>query len=303
MSVSIRIFDTTLREGYAENGSAVSIEEAVRIARALEEAGVSTIEAGSPAYSQSQRDITKAVAAAVSASEVAALASCDVSEVAAAMEAVREARKPVVHVYISAHEANQAGARTRVCRAIRQAVSMVRAAGMTAQFSIAHIADMERPFRRQCIDVAVHAGATRIGVPDSNGNVPATEYVALVRDIVRFVGPRVVVSAHCHNASGHAVENAMAAIEAGAQQVETTVHGIGPSGGNAALEEVARRIRARFGNTPVSVNPIAAIEVGGDAPDTRDSGRVQTFDERPTQAIASPDTSRDWRCRVEVAAL
>jgi 2-isopropylmalate synthase len=303
MSGSIRIYDTTVRDGFAEVGPVVSIEQAVTIARGLDRAGVSTIAAGYPAQSQWQREITKAVAAAVTGSEVAALASCDVSEVIAAMEAVREAKKPVVHIYVSGRAVGEPRVRTHLTRAIRQAVSMVRAACIPVQFSIFDIEEMERPFRRQCIDVAVHAGATRIGVPDNSGEMDATSYAGLVRDIVTFVGPHVVVSAHCHNASGRAVENTMAAIEAGAKQVETTVHGVGASGGNAALENVVERIYARYGTSPVDVDAIVDIDVEGDTAGMRKSVPVVGVEKHRARAAASPVVPEEWCCRVEVAAL
>ena len=119
-------------------------------------------------------------------SEVTAVVPCDPREIAAAIEAVRNAARPVVHICLSARDVSEPGVRTRVCKNVRETVSMVRAAGIPVQFSIAHIEEMERPFRRQCIGVAVEAGATRIAVPGS-----AAEMVC---DIAGFVGPRVAVS-------------------------------------------------------------------------------------------------------------
>lgn len=303
MSGSIRIYDTTLRDGIAGAGISISVDEAVTIARGLEKAGVTAIEAGYPGQSQSQCEVVEAVAAAVNGSEVAAISSCAPGEIAAAIVAVQYAARPVVHVYVSALEAREPGARTGVCRAIRHAVSTVCAAGIEAQFSIAGIEEMERPFRRQCIGVAMYAGATRIGVPDSTGTATTAEYTAMVRDIVQFVEPPVVVSAHCHNASGRAVQNALAAIEAGARQIEATVRGIGMAGGNTSLEAVAQGIHARYGECCVDGHGVA--EIGAFLPVTSaPAGAVETClaqqnEPGPNLAIGRPG----WHCRVEVAAL
>ncbi|HQE82160.1 MAG TPA: hypothetical protein PLM14_04110 [Candidatus Hydrogenedentes bacterium] len=208
MSGSMQTYDTTLRDKVAGIGSSVTMDHAVSIARSVEKAGAATIEAGYPAESRVQRDIVRAVAAAVTGSEVAAAASCDAGEVAAAIEAVQHAAKPVVHVYLSAHEAREPEARRHVCRAVREAVAAVRSAGFQVQFAINGIEEMERPFRRHCIDVAVNAGASRIGVPDSAGRISATEHAALVRDTVQFVGPNVAVSVPRHLVCHGATESA-----------------------------------------------------------------------------------------------
>ncbi|HOH33268.1 MAG TPA: hypothetical protein PLY17_05515 [Candidatus Hydrogenedentes bacterium] len=302
MSGSIRIYDTTLREGFAGVGAAVSVDQAVAIARALEKAGVSAIEAGYPAQSPAQRDIVTAVAGAVRASEVAALAACDPAETAAAVHAVGRAAKPLVHVYLPARAACDAGGRVEVCRAIQEAVAAVRAAGPEVQFSIAGMETMERPFRRQCIGVAVDAGATRIAVPDSTGAMETAAYAELVRDIVQFVGPRITVSAHCHNASGRAVQNALAAIDAGASQVETTVRGIGPSGGNTALEDIAGRIRGRAGTCTVDRRAVAAM--ASLMPETHIRECAEGVCAARDAALSGAPASRpEWYCLVEVAAL
>ncbi len=300
MSGSIRIYDTTLREGFAGVGAAVSVDQAVAIARALEKAGVSAIEAGYPAQSPVQRDIVRAVAGAVSVAEVAALASCDAAETAAAVDAVRQAAKPLVHLYLSARAACDASGRVELCRAIEDAVAAVRAAGIEVQFSIAGMEAMERPFRRQCIGVAVNAGATRIAVPDSTGAMETAAYAEMVRDIVQFVGPRATVSAHCHNASGRAVQNALAGIEAGATQVETTVQGIGPSGGNTALEDIAGQIRGRAGTCGVDRRAVAAIAALTPATQVPEQAEGVCA---ARDTASAPVSCPVWYCRVEVATL
>jgi isopropylmalate/homocitrate/citramalate synthase len=159
---------------------------------------------------------------------------------------------------------------------------------------------MERPFRRQCIGVAVSAGATRIAVSDSTGAMKTAAYVEMVRDIVQFVESRAIVSASCHNVSGRAVHNALAAVEAGARQVETTAGEIGTEAGCTPLEGFVDQARGRFDVVAVdrrAAASIAALMPANSAPAPAQTGSAA----REMAAVAAP--CPDWYCRVEVAAL
>ena len=282
--------------------------------RALEKAGVSAIEAGYPRNrppSGTSLQPWRAPSGSVRSGRAGGL---DPAETAAAVDAVGRAAKPLVHVYLPARAACDAGGRVEVCRAIQEAVAAVRAAGPEVQFSIAGMETMERPFRRQCIGVAVDAGATRIAVPDSTGAMETAAYAELVRDIVQFVGPRITVSAHCHNASGRAVQNALAAIDAGASQVETTVRGIGPSGGNTALEDIAggrgragtctvdRRVR-RWPLMPRHTSGMRGGRCAAQMPPVRApaSARSGTFGR--IAALCAPGPARHGRARIRARAV
>ncbi len=298
MPGAVRIYDTTLSQRFAWTGPAVSVDQATAIARVLEQAGVSTIEAGHPAQSPAQRALVTTVAKSISASQVAALAACDPADIAAALDAVRHAAKPLVHVYLPSDPARSGGKRVEWCRAIEKAVTAVRAEGIEAQFSIDGMEAMERPFRRQCIGVAINAGATRIAVPDGTGTAKTAAYTEMVRDIVQFVESRAIISACCHNSSGQAVHHALAAVEAGARQVETTA--IGSATGCTPLKDFVEQARGRFDVVSVDLRAAASISAlipANSAPAPAQSGAA----EREIEAPATPVP--DWYCRVEVAAL
>lgn len=238
---AVSIFDTTLRDGDQTPGVHFDSKQKVAIAERLAAMGVDTIEAGFPASSPGDRDAVKAVAAAVGDGEVAALARCKVEDVDAAGEALSGAARPVIHLVIAVSDLHIAkkfgGSRARVVQAIEESVARALRYG-TVQFSAEDATRADPIFLRQCVTAAVHAGATRINIPDTVGCAMPGEYAAIIRDIVRWAGPAVVVSAHCHNDLGMATANTLAAVAAGARQVEVTVNGIGERAGNAALEEV-----------------------------------------------------------------
>ncbi|MCC6694316.1 MAG: 2-isopropylmalate synthase [Candidatus Hydrogenedentes bacterium] len=242
MSVDVRIFDTTLRDGEQTPGVHVPSHHKVEIARMLEAFGVSTIEAGFPASSPGDKAAVATVAQTVRGCEVAALARCIAADVDAACAAVQAAERPVVHVFLGVSDIHLSRKlrmnRAQAIRAIEGCVSRARARVSTVQFSAEDATRTERVFLRQCVEAALNSGATRINVPDTVGCALPHEYAALIRDIVRFVDGAAIVSAHCHDDMGLATANTIAAIEAGAQQVEVTVNGIGERAGNAAAEQV-----------------------------------------------------------------
>lgn len=246
---NVRVFDTTLRDGEQTPGVHFTRDDKVRIARRLEAYGVSTIEAGFPVSSPGDAAAVAQIAAEARRCEVAALARCVPGDVEAAVSALASAATPVVHVFLGVsdvHLIRKLGmTRADALRAVRESVGRARRAVERVQFSAEDATRAERPFLRQCIETAVMAGATRINLPDTVGCATPREYGALIADIVRFVGPDIMVSAHCHNDLGMATANTVAAVEAGAAQVEVTVNGLGERAGNAAVEEVAVALRLK----------------------------------------------------------
>jgi 2-isopropylmalate synthase len=242
MSKKVRIFDTTLRDGEQTPGVHITADQKVDIAQGLEAFGVTTIEAGFPASSPGDAAAVARVARTIRNCEVAALARCVPGDIDAAAEALRDAAQPVIHVFLGTSdvhlETKLRMTRVRGVRAIQEAVSRARESVAEVQFSAEDATRTERPFLRQCIVAAVEAGATRINVPDTVGCATPREYAALIGDVVRLVGPDIVVSGHCHNDMGMATANTISAVEAGAGQVEVTVNGIGERAGNAAIEEI-----------------------------------------------------------------
>ncbi|GMW02269.1 MAG: hypothetical protein AMXMBFR84_34050 [Candidatus Hydrogenedentota bacterium] len=239
---TVRVFDTTLRDGEQTPGVHITPLEKVEIARRLEAFGVSTIEAGFPISSPGDAEAARLVAKAVRHCEVAAMARCVEADVEAAADSLREAQYPVVHVFLGASDIHLTRklrmTRAEAIRAIDRSVRAARNRVAAVQFSAEDATRAERPFLRQCVETAILAGATRINLPDTVGFALPEEYAAMIADMVHFVDRSVLVSAHCHNDMGFATANSIAAIRAGARQVEVTVNGIGERAGNASIEEV-----------------------------------------------------------------
>lgn len=242
MSVQVRIFDTTLRDGEQTPGVHIPAVSKVEIARMLEDFGVATIEAGFPASSPGDKASVADVAKAVECCEVAALARCVPGDVDAACETVVQAVHPVVHVFLGVSDIHLSRklrmTRAEAIRAIERAVKQARERVDVVQFSAEDATRTERVFLRQCVETAVDAGAARINIPDTVGCAMPGEYAELIGDVVRYVDGAAMVCAHCHDDMGLATANTVAAIQAGARQVEVTVNGVGERAGNTAVEQV-----------------------------------------------------------------
>jgi 2-isopropylmalate synthase len=221
----------------------MSPSQKVAIARRLEAFGVDTIEAGFPASSPGDFAAVQAVAEVVERCEVAALARCAPRDIDQAAEALKPARRPVIHVVIGVSEVHMQRklnmTRAEVVRTIEQSVRRARGHVAEVECSFEDATRAEAAFLRQCVIAAVDAGATRVNIADTIGCATPDAFGALVRDVVGFVEGRAIVSVHCHNDLGMATANTVAAVQNGAQQVEVTVNGIGERAGNTALEEVA----------------------------------------------------------------
>lgn len=243
MHRSIRVLDTTLRDGEQTPGVHIDINDKVEIASALEALGVATIEAGFPASSPGDAAAVRAIAEAVSDAEVAALSRCVDRDIDAAGEALQGAARPVMHLVIGTsdiHLTHKLGvSRAKLLAIITRSVQRARRWSREVQFSLEDATRSDPVFLRQCALAAVEAGATRINIADTVGCMTPDEFGPMIFDMVQFLGPEVIVSAHCHNDMGLATANALAAVKAGARQVECTVNGIGERAGNTALEELA----------------------------------------------------------------
>jgi 2-isopropylmalate synthase len=243
MQKRVRFFDTTLRDGEQTPGVHLKAERKVELAAKLEAFGVATIEAGFPASSPGEMDAVSRIARATTRCEVAALARCVSGDVDAAARALEPAVAPVIHVFLGTSDIHLGKklnmTRPEALRAIGKAVTRAALTGAAVEFSAEDATRTDWSFLQQCIGTAVGCGATRINIPDTVGCVLPDEYGALIRRAVQFAGPNVIVSAHCHNDIGMATANTVAAVQAGAGQVEVTVNGIGERAGNTASEEVA----------------------------------------------------------------
>ena len=249
MEREIRFFDTTLRDGEQTPGVHFDAETKVTLARRLEDFGAAVVEAGFPASSPGDAEAVRRVAEALERAEVAALARCHAGDIDAAAEALAPARRPVVHVVLGVSDIHLAKklrmSRAAAVRAIAESVARARRCVERVQFSAEDASRADPVFLRQCAQAAADAGASRINLPDTVGCALPEEYGAMIADVAAFLDRSAVVSAHCHNDLGLATANTLAAVRAGARQVEGCVNGLGERAGNAAVEEVAAALRLK----------------------------------------------------------
>ena len=249
MEREIRFFDTTLRDGEQTPGVHFDADTKVTLARRLEDFGAAVVEAGFPASSPGDAEAVRRVAQALERAEVAALARCRAGDIDAAAEALAPARRPVVHVVLGVSDIHLAKklrmSRAAAVRAIAESVTRARRRVERVQFSAEDASRADPVFLRQCAQAAADAGASRVNLPDTVGCALPEEYGAMIADVAAFLDRSVVVSAHCHNDLGLATANTLAAVRAGARQVEGCVNGLGERAGNAAVEEVAAALRLK----------------------------------------------------------
>jgi 2-isopropylmalate synthase len=256
MPPRIRVFDTTLRDGEQTPGAALTVDEKVTVARQLARLRVDVIEAGFPAASPGEAEAVRRISAEVGAADdapaIAALARCVPADVTVAAAALEPARRRQLHVFIATSDIHITHklrtARADVLERVRSCVAQARrmvGPGHDVEFSAEDATRSEHDFLLTAYEAAVQAGASVINVPDTVGYTEPKEYAALVRQVVKVVGRRAIVSTHCHNDLGLATANTLAAIQAGARQVEVTVNGLGERAGNASLEEVVMALRTR----------------------------------------------------------
>jgi 2-isopropylmalate synthase len=252
----IKIFDTTLRDGEQSPGCSMNLSEKIRLARRLQALGVDIIEAGFPIASEGDFAAVKAVAAECREATVAALCRTTEQDILRAWEAVGGAARPRLHTFVATSdihlEHKLKKTRAEVLKMTRDAVRLARTFTEDVEFSAEDATRSDVNYLCEIFAVAVEEGARTLNVPDTVGYTTPTEFreiVAAVRE--RVVGERdVTISVHCHNDLGLAVANSLAALDAGARQVECTVNGIGERAGNAALEEIVMALRVRADRLP-----------------------------------------------------
>jgi len=247
----VRIFDTTLRDGEQSPGFSMTPAEKLELARQLEALRVDVIEAGFPISSQGDLDAVRTVAREVRGVTVAGLARANPKDVDAAIEALQPAARPRVHVFIATSpihmEHKLRMTPDEVVAAADAAVKQARRFTDDVEFSAEDASRSEVEFLCRIFDVAIRAGATVINVPDTVGYTTPPEYAALIQTLRERIpgSDRVTWSVHCHDDLGLAVANSLAAVAAGARQVECTINGIGERAGNAALEEIVMALHTR----------------------------------------------------------
>jgi 2-isopropylmalate synthase len=254
----IRIFDTTLRDGEQTPGAALTVDEKVNVARQLARLRVDVIEAGFPAASPGEAEAVRRIATEVGAADdapaIAALARCVPADVTVAASALEPAKRTQLHVFIATSDihithklrSTRDDVLERIRTCVGQACRMV-GPDQEVEFSAEDASRTELDFLLAAYEAALEAGASVINVPDTVGYAEPAEFAALIEEVVRAVGKRAIVSVHCHNDLGLATANTLAAVNAGARQVEVTVNGLGERAGNCSLEEVVMTLRTRPG--------------------------------------------------------
>jgi 2-isopropylmalate synthase len=257
---TVQIFDTTLRDGEQSPGFSMNSREKLLLARQLEQLGVDVIEAGFPIASPGDLDAVRTVAAEILGCRVAALARARQEDVNAALRALEPAAKPRLHIFLATSDLHLEH-KLRITRqhALEQVGKMVlygRERCDEVEFSAEDASRSDLDYLLEVIEAAASAGATIINLPDTVGYSTPEEYGAMFFAArKRLAGyPNLIFSAHCHNDLGLAVANSLAAIVAGARQVECTINGIGERAGNASLEEIAVALHVRQARYSASTN-------------------------------------------------
>ncbi len=251
MGERIRIFDTTLRDGEQSPGFTMNTEEKLEVARALEALRVDVIEAGFPISSKGDLEGVRLIAREIREATIAGLARANLADIDAAVDGVREAARPRIHTFIATSpihmEHKLRMTPTQVYEASVEAVRYARRFVDDVEFSAEDASRSDPEFLCRVFDGAIAAGATTINVPDTVGYATPEEYAQLIRSLIERVpnSDKVIWSVHCHNDLGLAVANTLAAIQAGARQVECTINGIGERAGNASLEEIVMALHTR----------------------------------------------------------
>ena len=256
----IHIFDTTLRDGEQSPGFSMHRAEKVQLARQLEALGVDVLEAGFPIASPGDLDSVRPVAAAIASCRVAALARARREDVDAALRALEPAARPRLHIFLATSDLHlKYKLRISRAEALDQIVSMIRYGCQhceDVEFSAEDASRTDHDFLVEVIQAAAEAGANVINLPDTVGYTTPDEYGQIFRAARAALSsyPDVVLSAHCHNDLGLAVANSLAAISAGARQVECTINGIGERAGNASLEEIVVALHVRQAHYSAATN-------------------------------------------------
>jgi len=248
---AIRVFDTTLRDGEQSPGCSMNLAEKITLARQLDRLGVDIIEAGFPVASEGDFAAVQAVAREVRRPVIAALARATREDIGVAWDALKGAARPRIHTFLATSDIHLQYklkiTRERALEQTRDAVAFARSLCADVEFSPEDATRSDVDYLCAVLQAAVDAGASTLNIPDTVGYSIPVEFGRLIETIrkrVRSERP-VTISAHCHNDLGLAVANSLAAVEAGARQVECTINGIGERAGNAALEEFVMALRVR----------------------------------------------------------
>lgn len=254
MSNRVYIFDTTLRDGEQSPGCSMTVPEKLRMARKLVDLGVDVLEAGFPIASEGDWEAVDAVSREFPWVQVAALARANTLDIERAATSLRHARRPRIHTFIATSDIHLKfklkKSRAQVLDEAVAAVTLARSYTDDVEFSAEDATRTDWDYLEEISRAVVAAGARTVNLPDTVGYSVPEEYGALIRRMVQALGDSAVVSVHCHDDLGLAAANSIAAVQAGARQIECTVNGIGERAGNASLEEIVMAFKTRHDKLP-----------------------------------------------------
>jgi 2-isopropylmalate synthase len=287
MADQLIIFDTTLRDGEQSPGASMTREEKIRIAKQLEKMRVDIIEAGFPAASPGDFEAVKAVATAIRESTVCGLARAQFADIDRAGEAIKPAERGRIHTFIATSAIHmEKKLRMSPDQVLEQAVAAVKRARTftdDVEFSAEDAGRSDPDFLCRVFEAVINAGARTLNVPDTVGYTMPHQFSALIHDLRTRIpnSDKAIFSVHCHNDLGLAVANSLAAVLAGARQVECTINGLGERAGNAALEEVVMAVRTRKDVFPVETR----IDTTQIVPASRLVSGITGFPVQPNKAV------------------
>lgn len=287
MKERLVIFDTTLRDGEQSPGASMTKEEKLRVARQLERMRVDVIEAGFAAASPGDFDAIHAIAEAIKDSTVCSLARANENDIGRAGEAIKPAKSGRIHTFIATSPIHmEKKLRMTPDQVVEQAVKSIgwaRNYTDNVEFSAEDAGRSELDFLCRIFEAVIKAGATTINVPDTVGyNLPG-QFAETIKQLIARVpnSDKVVWSVHCHNDLGLAVANSLAAVLAGARQVECTINGLGERAGNASLEEIVMAVRTRADVFPVETG-IDATQI---VPASKLVSQITGYPVQPNKAV------------------
>ena len=246
----VYIFDTTLRDGEQSPGATMTHDEKLEIAELLDEMGVDIIEAGFPIASEGDFRAVSEIAERSKNAVICGLARAQLNDIARCWEAVKHANRPRIHTFIGTsplHRAIPNLTMDEMAERIHQTVTHARNLCDNVQWSPMDATRTEHDYLCRVVEIAIKAGATTINIPDTVGYTAPVESAELIRMLIEKVpgADEIIFATHCHNDLGMATANSLAAVEAGARQIECTINGLGERAGNTALEEVVMALKVR----------------------------------------------------------
>jgi 2-isopropylmalate synthase len=285
----VAFFDTTLRDGEQSPGCSMTTQEKLTMAHALEDLGVDIIEAGFAMASEGDFAAIATITQAVKKPRIASLARAKTEDIEMAARALQFADRARIHVFLASSDLHLEYklkiSRAQALELCGESVRLARSLVDDVEFSPEDATRSDRDYLVEMVRIAIEAGATTINMPDTVGYSTPEEYAGMFREVRQRIpaidAQGIILSSHCHDDLGLAVANSLAAIDAGARQVECTINGIGERAGNAALEEIASALYVRgdrYGQT-------TSIKLDQLYPTSQVLGQIITFRPSPNKAI------------------